>query len=153
MCDNLSWKFIGFVYELDILMPTREHPANAGDPNNSNPILVFITGLPPPDEEPALIVMINGIGATYEFIDKLPVHVGYTLKVTTPPQTNVGKYNLEVWFVHEPYEVSKDIEIEAVEYALAPSMEPIEMGLAWLRTRQYSDGFWRVAWELPLYVL
>ncbi|MEM2146340.1 MAG: prenyltransferase/squalene oxidase repeat-containing protein, partial [Candidatus Jordarchaeaceae archaeon] len=141
--DNLLWRYIGFVYEIDILMPNKQHPANAGDPNNPNPILVYVTGLPPLDEDPALVVMINGMGATYELIDKLPVPIGHTLKVAAPTQPEPGRYDLEIWFVHEPYLPSKDVEKEAVEYTSAPPTEPIQKGLTWLRTRQSADGSWR----------
>ena len=140
--DNLEWKSIFFVYELEILTPTSEHPAMAGDPNDPRPIFLFVTGLPPLEEDPAFSIRIPPpVFASYEIVDRLPVPIGYTLKVTSPIQASEGKYDLEVGaFVGSL--ASLDSEPNAVEYSLAPSIEPIEKGLAWLRARQYGDGSW-----------
>jgi len=144
--DNLAFKTIFYLYETDIIFPTSLNPANAGDPTNPNPIYVYVTGLPPLETAPDFMVRIaGGVIAEYEIVDSLPVPAGYTLKVSPPAVLTEGKYELRV-FAHwgDPVEFgSEDVESNAVEYTSAPSSEPIEKGLAYLRTRKYGDGSWR----------
>ena len=141
--DNLDWKSILFVYELEILVPTTEHPAQAGDPADPSNIFAFVSGLPPlpAGPDPTFSVKVGENSSAYKIVDRLPVPIGYTLKLTCPTQASEGKYNLEISMSYGPLS-SSDMETDAVEYTLAPSSEPIEKGLAWLRTRQYDDGSW-----------
>ena len=146
--DNLAYKTIFYLYELNIVFPKSTNPAKAGDPDGPNQIYVYVTGLPPLLYiEPVFWIWIGSGGAIAEneIVDSLPAPAGYTLKVTPPTMMSEGMYNLEVHaFWGEGIVLhSSDAEPNAVEYTSAPSIEPIEKGLGWLRTRQYGDGSWR----------
>jgi len=143
--DNLAYKAIFYLYEIDIIFPTSLNPAKAGDPTNPNPIYVYVRGLPPLETAPDFMARIaGGVIAENEIVDSLSVPAGYTLKVLPPAVLTEGKYELRV-FAHWGDGVefgSEDVEPNAIEYNSAPSVEPIEKGLAWLRTQQYGDGSW-----------
>jgi squalene-hopene/tetraprenyl-beta-curcumene cyclase len=147
--DNYAFNTVFYLYELEIVFPTSTSPAKAGDPTNPNPIYAYVTGLPPLITELVFFVRIGSGGAVAqnEIVDGLPVPAGYTLKVTPPGPPLIigeGKYELDIdAFWGDPQSHSSDIEPNAVEYTSAPSTEPIEKGLAWLRTRRYGDGSWR----------
>ncbi|MDH5783411.1 MAG: hypothetical protein OEZ35_07105 [Candidatus Bathyarchaeota archaeon] len=145
--DNLLWKQIFFVYDLNILTPTSLHPANAGDPEDPNSIAVYATGIPL-EGTPKFLISIDSGWIEPEITDRLLVPAGYALKVTPPTKADVGKYDLDTVALFAERggaytEHDTDSEPNAVEYTSAPSVEPIERGLAWLRTRQYGDGSWR----------
>jgi len=147
--DNLVQQTIFYLYKLNVVFPTSANPAEAGDPNSPNQIYVYVKGLPPQQTRPTFFVTIGSGGgvAQNEIIDELPIPVGLTLKVTPPgPPVIVseGKYDLQVYaFWGEGIQLySSDMEPNAVEYTSAPSIEPIEKGLAWLRTQRYGDGSW-----------
>ncbi|MEM2130559.1 MAG: prenyltransferase/squalene oxidase repeat-containing protein, partial [Candidatus Bathyarchaeia archaeon] len=141
--DNLEWKTIFFAYQLTVLTPTPDHPAKAGDPTNPGNIFAFICGLPPFDLDPIFVVEIGTKSPSkVEVVDRLPVPIGYTLKIACPTQPKDGKYDLKISMSYGALS-SSDTETNAVEYTLAPSAEPAEKGLAWLRTSQYGDGSWR----------
>lgn len=134
---------------LNILTPTSSEPAIAGDPNDPIPILVSVEWIPSHLLDPLMIRMptfsvnIGGKAATYELTDKMMTIFGiYTVKVYPPTQPSEGLYDLDVTATFDET-TDSDTEPESVKYTLAPSIEPIEKGLAWLRTRQYADGSWR----------
>ena len=143
--DNWEWATVFFAYQLEILTPTTDHPADAGDLSNPNAIFVYVSGLPPLDQTPAFTIRIPPPvwvdQQKIQLVDELPVPFGYTLKIPPPIQSAEGLYDLEVgaYFgaLHSIVTASK-----AVRYSSAAPSEPIEKGLAWLRTRQYSDGSW-----------
>jgi len=144
--DNLDWAFIFYVYKLNILTPTTSEPAMAGDPSNPNEILVSVEWIPQwllLFMTPTFSVEIDSQPATYELIDPWNRLFGiYTLKVTPPTMTSEGLYDLNV-AVTFGLLVDSDTKLNVVRYVVAPSPEPIQKGLAWLRTRQYGDGSWR----------
>jgi len=137
--DDILLQPILYVYDLNILLPTTSTTTNAGNPSDPNDIYVAVTGIP---YVTSFNVEIGGKRATYELVDKFLMRFGvFTLKVTPPTQDNEGKYNLKVTAFFDDLSDS-DIESSAVEYTVAPPAEPIERGLAWLRTRQRTDGSW-----------
>lgn len=144
--DNLDWTFIFYVYKLNILTPTTSEPTLAGDPSNPREILVSVEWIPQwllLFMTPTFSVQIDNQPATYELIDPWNRLFGiYTLKVTPPTVPSEGLYNFNV-AVTFGHLVDSDIEPNAVRYVVTPTVEPIEKGLAWLRTRQYGDGSWR----------
>jgi len=92
---------------------------------------------------PVFNVKIGGIDAEYQIVDIHLISLGIiVLKVTTPTQSTEGKYDLEVIATFDST-TDTDTELQSVEYTTAPSPEPIEKGLAWLRTSQWGDGSWR----------
>jgi squalene-hopene/tetraprenyl-beta-curcumene cyclase len=124
---------------MGIMEPTTERPAKARDPSQPDPINVAVFSRYTIDN---IVVKVGEIECPYQIIDHWTVVVNlYVLRVETPPQQSQGTYDLEVTATYKGITYS-DVEHDAVEYASAPSTEPIEKGLAWLRTRQYGDGSW-----------
>jgi squalene-hopene/tetraprenyl-beta-curcumene cyclase len=144
--DNLDWAFIFYVYKLRILAPTTSEPAIAGDPSNPNEILVSVEWIPRLllfFMTPTFSVEIDHQPVTYELIDQWNQFFGiYALKTAPPTMPSEGLYDLDVAVTFGAL-VDSDNKPEAIKYATAPSGEPIQRGLAWLRTTQYSDGSWQ----------
>jgi squalene-hopene/tetraprenyl-beta-curcumene cyclase len=130
------------VCRVKIISPTTSIPANAGDPASPVQIFASVTTLSrlwPP----AFTVEIGGKQASYEVVDWWTIFFGTcTLKITPPTQPSEGMYDLKISAVFGAI-TDSDTQPQAIEYTLAPSAEPIEKGLAWLRTQQYGDGSWR----------
>ncbi|MGB9693771.1 MAG: hypothetical protein ACPLYF_02905, partial [Fervidobacterium sp.] len=133
------------IYKLELITPTTSAPANAGDPNNPMPIYVAVTGLPPRlvlERDPEFSVKIGAVFSPCQLVDSYLKPAGiYVLKVMSPHQAE-GKYDLEITATFDST-TDMGTEPQSVQYTTAPPSEPIEKGLAWLRTSQYSDGSWR----------
>jgi len=135
-------------YRLEIITPKRDKPIVVGDPTNPAVFYVSVNNLPPWITSflpPSFEVKIGQTDASFEFADILQRQFGiYTLKVHSPVQQSEGKYDLEVratsFFGGI---VDLETEFDAVIYTSALSQEPVEMGLAYLRTSQYGDGSWQ----------
>lgn len=135
-------------YRLEIITPKKENPIVVGDPTDPATIYVAVNNLPPWITSflpPNFEVKIGQTEASFEFADTFQQQFGiFTLKVYPPIQPSEGKYDLEIkatsFFGGI---VDSETESEAVVYTSAPSQEPIEKGLAYLRTSQYADGSWR----------
>ena len=147
--DNIDYVDVFYVYKLKILMPTITAPAITCDINNPSPILISVTWIPKTyldpfsDEQPTFSVKIDNKPATVQLIDISFGYFGiYTLWVAPPTQDNEGLFNISVTVSFDQLEDSA-IERDAVKYVSALPTEPIEKGLAWLRTQQYADGSWR----------
>jgi squalene-hopene/tetraprenyl-beta-curcumene cyclase len=141
--DSLSWETMFFVENLIIISPTSSSPAIVGDPSDPIAVYVALEGLPPLPNVPTFSITVGTEAATYQHVDNNLLVFGiYVLKVEAPVQVSEGKYDLEVTATFDSITDSKK-ESQAVEYTTAPSSEPIEKGLAWLRTRQSGDGSWR----------
>jgi len=142
--DNINWAFIFYVYKLNILIPTSSAPALVGEPTNPNKVLVLVQWIPrwyfvPP----TFSIRIDDRNATYELIDTWVQLFGlYTLKVNPPVVPSEGLYNLSITVTFAEL-TDSDVEENAIKYVAAPPAEPIQKGLAWLRTRQSADGSWR----------
>jgi squalene-hopene/tetraprenyl-beta-curcumene cyclase len=146
--DNIMWETILYVYKFRILTPTASEPANAADPTLPRNIQVSAEWIPTFLLTPLLIdtptfsVTIGGKPAQYTVVDPLSRLFGiYTLEVNSPSQANEGLYNLDVTASFGEL-VGSDTKTNAVKYTAGPSMEPVEKGLAWLRTQQNPDGSW-----------
>ncbi|MEM3697414.1 MAG: CARDB domain-containing protein [Candidatus Bathyarchaeia archaeon] len=158
--DNIEWADVFYVYKLQIILPKTESPASAGDPNNPKPIIVSVKWIPTMlsnlllkksdfsvrignqfaacEIQPSGSMSLDDIVATFKrFVLGL-----YELKVYPPTQQSQGFYNLTVTVTMGEL-TDSDMATSAVEYVSGPSVEPIEKGLAWLRTRQSGDGSWR----------
>jgi squalene-hopene/tetraprenyl-beta-curcumene cyclase len=144
--DNLEWTSIFYVYKLNIRTPTSSMPAIAGDPSNPNEVLVSVEWIPRLlllFMTPTFFVEIDHQPATYELIDPWNQLFGiYTLKTAPPTMPSEGLYDLDIAVTFGEL-ADSDNEPEAIKYVTAPPEEPIQKGLAWLRTSQYSDGSWR----------
>ncbi|MEM3828526.1 MAG: CARDB domain-containing protein [Conexivisphaerales archaeon] len=148
--DNVEWTDIFYVYKLQILLPTSSIPAIAGDPSNPTTIQACVHWIPMTFGELYLkdVVFSAKIGdkpATCEIesIDYLLSWFGlYELKIYPPAQPNDGLYDLNVTVTLNDLRDSA-VALQAVEYVSGPSLDPIHKGLAWLRTRQLSNGSWR----------
>ncbi len=137
--DNPPLQPIFYLCKLQILQPSTENPAKAGDRNDPNPVYIAVTGIP---KIPSFDIYIGGLPTqTYDLVDLFFLRFGiYTLKVTPPTQENDGKYDLEITAAFDSMTISAS-ESEAVDYSLLPP-DPVEKGLAWLRTQQRQDGTW-----------
>jgi len=125
---------------IDILLPSMDNPALAGDPSNPIPIHVAILS---PYKIHNVRVKIGNVECPYEIVDRWTLVCNlYILKIDTPPQPSEGLYDLNVTASYKNI-TCFDVEEKAVEYAVIRLAEPIQKGLAWLRTRQSSDGSWR----------
>jgi squalene-hopene/tetraprenyl-beta-curcumene cyclase len=144
--DNLDWAFIFYVYELNILTPTSSAAAIVGDPSNPNQVLVSVEWIPRwllLFMAPTFDIEINHQQATYELTDLWNQLFGiYTLKVSPPTVPSEGLYDLSITATFAGL-TDTDNEENAIKYVVAPSAEPIQKGLAWLRAQQYADGSWR----------
>jgi squalene-hopene/tetraprenyl-beta-curcumene cyclase len=144
--DNLDWSFIFYVFKLNIRTPTSSAPAMAGDPTNPNEVLVLVEWIPrwlflfmPP----MFSIQIDNQYATYELTDTWNQLFGiYTLKVSPPAVPDEGLYDLSITATFAEL-TDSDTEENAIKYVTAPPAEPIQKGLAWLRTRQNADGSWQ----------
>jgi len=124
---------------MGIMEPTTERPAKAGDPSQPDPINVAVFSRYAIDN---IVVKVGGIECPYQIINRWAVVVNlYVLRVETPPQQSQGAYDLEVSATYKET-TFYDVEHDAVEYIVTTLSEPIEKGLAWLRTSQRSDGSW-----------
>jgi len=148
--DNIGWAEVFYVYKLNILYPTASLPASAGDSENPNPISVCVIWIPAGlgsllltdttfsvsiDNQPAI--------AQLQLLSYLSSWIGlYELKVTPPAHLNQGFHDLAVTATLDQL-TDSDTALSAIEYATGPSAEPIQKGLAWLRTSQLGDGSWR----------
>lgn len=131
-------------YYMKILDPITSKPAIVGDP--SNPSLmqasVEVAG-PLPISEDAFSITIGGKPASFSMADPPEKVPGlYAFEITTPVQDTEGNYDLNVTLNNKGQTVSTT-QVQAVEYTSGPSVEPINKGLVWLRTQQYSNGSWR----------
>lgn len=144
--DNLDWAYIFYVYKLNIRTPTSSAPAMAGDPSNPNEVLVSVEWIPRwllIFMTPTFSIEIDNQPATYELIDPWNQLFGiYTLKIAPPTMPSEGLYDLNVAVTFSEL-ADSDMEPRAIKYVTAPPVEPIQKGLAWLRTRQYGVGSWR----------
>ena len=147
--DNINYADVFYVYKLKILMPTITTPAITRDINNPSPILISVTWIPKAwldpfsDEQPTFSVKIGNKPATVQLFDIPFSHLGiYTLWVAPPTQDNEGLFNVSVTVSFDQLEDSA-MEHYAVKYVTALPTEPIEKGLAWLRTQQKPDGSWQ----------
>jgi squalene-hopene/tetraprenyl-beta-curcumene cyclase len=147
--DNIDYADAFYVYKLKILLPTITTPAITRDINNPSPILISVTWIPKAwldpfsDEQPTFSVKIGNKPATVQLFDIPFSHLGiYTLWVAPPTQDNEGLFNVSVTVSFDQLEDSA-IEHDAVKYVAALPTEPIEKGLAWLRTQQKPDGSWQ----------
>jgi squalene-hopene/tetraprenyl-beta-curcumene cyclase len=126
---------------VNILVPDSFHPALAGDPKNSTSIYVAaqVTSIPP---IPAFNVEIGGKQSAFQLVN-VPLWTAgvYVLNVTTPTQAKDGFYDLNLTVTYKGHSYS-DVKVSAVQYSSAPTKEPIEKGLLWLRGRQSGDGSW-----------
>ena len=128
---------------LRIIVPTSSDPAKAGDPDDPTAIFISCAGIPMATN-PAFKVEIGGKEAICLSVDEImnPFQI-FTLKVFPPTQEGgSGTYDLKVTATFGETDII-ETEENAVEYTPSPPSEPIEMGLTWLRTSQYSDGSWR----------
>ena len=148
--DNIEWQFIFYVhkYSFRILSPTSSNPAIAGDPSDPNAILVTLQWVPnymlnfSYMQDPQFLVEIGGRQAELLPIDQFMQPFGiYTLWVLPPIQPQEGLYNLSVRVIFDNL-IDSLVETNSVKYVTAPSPEPIQKGLEWLRTRQKPDGSW-----------
>lgn len=146
--DNIDHAEIFYVYKLKILIPTITTPAITRDINNPTPILVSTTWIPKiyldpfSDKQPTFSVKIGNKPAAVQLIDFPMTNLGiYTLWVVPPTQNNEGLFNISVTV---KFNQTEDLAVEynAVKYVTALPTEPIEKGLAWLRTKQRTDGSW-----------
>ena len=158
--DNIEWADVFYVYKLHIITPNGSPAASAGDPGNPTPVIVSLKWIPTAlsqllHEDTTFSVMIGGQPATCElqptnWLQSLdsPLKIWnrwafglYELKVTPPTQPGPGLYNLEIKSTLGEL-MDSDIMPNAIEYTASPPVEPIQKGLAWLRTQQYTDGSW-----------
>jgi squalene-hopene/tetraprenyl-beta-curcumene cyclase len=150
--DNIEWADVFYAYKLHIQWPITLLPTSAGDPNNPNTIYVCVRWIPTAlsqllDKDTAFSIKIGDQPATFEPADfmmlgKIFGYAGvYTLRVTPPTQLSPGLYDLTVTATLDQL-ADSDTEPNAVNYVAGPPTEPIQKGLAWLRTRQYGDGSW-----------
>ncbi len=159
--DNIEWADVFYVYELQILLPTTERPAPAGDPENPNAISVSVRWIPTMlsnllQEESVFSAKIGdqsagcelqpvGLpqsGDDFETIYHRWLHGLYELRIYPPAQLSEGLYDLNIAVTMGEL-TDSGLIVNAVEYTSGLSAEPTSKGLAWLRTSQYSDGSWR----------
>jgi squalene-hopene/tetraprenyl-beta-curcumene cyclase len=154
--DMDVWAPIFDVYRLLVLVPKSDKPAIGGTPDSPIPVQVEIS-LPVsflPDN--AFSISVGGKQATFTRAEcpavqtnsnpNIPVYADslglYALNVQLPTQASEGSYDLSVSVGHDGVSDSAT-EKNTIVYANAPSSEPMQKGLAWLRITQYSDGSWR----------
>ena len=150
--DNLDWAAVLYVYKLRVLEPLGSAPAMAGNPSSPNFVLVSVEWIPSwlllfrtptflieIDNQPVTIEPMDPAGAFGTFLKGV-----YTLKIAPPAVEDEGLYDLKVTAsLDQTPLMDAAIEQKAIEYLADPPGEPIQRGLAWLRTRQYADGSWR----------
>jgi squalene-hopene/tetraprenyl-beta-curcumene cyclase len=147
--DNIEWADVFYVYKLQIRRPTASSPASAGDSENPNAISVSVRWIPIGLgslllKDTTFSVSIDNQPATVELkpISYLLSWIGlYELKVTPPAHLSQGFHDLAVTATLDQL-TDSDTALSSIEYVTGPSVEPIQKGLAWLRTRQYGDGSW-----------
>jgi squalene-hopene/tetraprenyl-beta-curcumene cyclase len=147
--DNIEWANVFYIYKLNVLTPTTSNPALAGNPTSPNDIIVSVEWIPQTlldpfaNNKPAFSVEIGQQLGRVESVDSLMSYLGiYTLRVTPPKQTAEGLYDLNVT-VKFGNILDSVIEPKTIKYVIAPPTDPIQKGLAWLRTRQNTDGSWQ----------
>jgi hypothetical protein len=150
---NATWADDFYVYGLKILPPTNGWPESAGDPNNPSVVSVRVAWIPAElssltRSSTVFSVTIGNKPAKCELDQSISVceqPVGdygqYILKVTSPTQQSEGLYDLTVTAALDQLTDSAK-QPNAISYVTGQPTEPIQKGLAWLRTRQYSDGSW-----------
>jgi len=144
--DDFDWASIFYVHKLNILTPISSAPAMAGDPSNPNEVLISVEWIPRWllfFKTLTFSVKIDDQPATCELVDPWNQPIGiYTLRIVPPTMLSEGLCNLNVAATFGE-SADSDIEEKAIKYVTSPSPEPIQKGLAWLRTQQYGDGSWR----------
>ena len=147
--DNLEWQQVFSVYQMYIVFPTTSDPAEAGDNLDPQQIMAFVGGLPSmlwikaflgTGDAPTFTATVGGkiaqeVSITWKF-------AGWGLRIIPPVQDYGGLYDLTITATFDDVTTSAS-QANAVKYTGALPTEPIQKGLAWLRTRQYGDGSWR----------
>lgn len=144
--DDLEWEPVFHAYNLVVLTPTSEKPLHVGSPANPRSIPVAVHISAPFLPYDAFGISIGGTSVTFErastiiggpfyWLESLGI---YTFQLT-PPNAVEGSFDLQVTVDYNDI-IDATIENDAIIYSEV--FEPIDEGLAWLRTRQYGDGSW-----------
>lgn len=141
--EEIETAVLQLKYSARILNPTTSKPSNVGDPNNPSSVMVAVEVLGPlPIPENAFNIKIGGKEASFKAVELTQrVPELFVFEVSPPTQATEGKYDLEISLSNKGLFTSC-IEKGAIIYTTAPSVEPIEQGLAWLRSTQNDDGSW-----------